>query len=44
LKQRQWAAFATDLDNAPKQLQAVIADLTPFLMNAAVAARSDASG
>jgi predicted nucleotidyltransferase component of viral defense system len=35
LKQRQWAAFAADIDNAPKQLPEVIADLTPFLLNAA---------
>lgn len=40
LKQRQWMAFAADLDDAPKQLQAVLNDLTPFLMNAAAAARS----
>lgn len=39
LKQRQWAAFAVDLDDAPKQLQAVIIDLTSFLMSAAAAAR-----
>ena len=43
LKQRQWAAFAADLDSAPKQLQTVIGDLIPFLMNAAVAARGEAS-
>ena len=42
LKQRQWAAFAGDLNDAPKQLQTVISDLTAFLMNAAVAARSHA--
>ena len=41
LKQRQWTAFAADLDDAPKELQAVLNDLTPFLMNAAAAARSD---
>jgi predicted nucleotidyltransferase component of viral defense system len=40
LKQRQWMVFAADLDDAPKQLQAVLNDLTPFLMNAAAAARS----
>ncbi len=43
LKQRQWAAFAADLDGAPKQLQTVIDGLTPFLMDAAAAARSHAS-
>ena len=43
LKQRQWAAFAADLDSAPKQLQTVIGDLIPFLMNAAVAACGEAS-
>jgi predicted nucleotidyltransferase component of viral defense system len=42
LKQRQWAAFAGDLNDAPKQLQTVIGDLTPFLMNAAVVARTHA--
>ena len=42
LKQRQWAAFAGDLNDAPKQLQTVISELTAFLMNAAVAARSHA--
>jgi predicted nucleotidyltransferase component of viral defense system len=39
LKQRQWAAFIADLDNAPRQLQTVISDLEVFLMNAAAAAR-----
>ena len=39
LKQRQWAAFAADLDDAPGQLQVVINDLAVFLMNAAVATR-----
>lgn len=38
LKQRQWAAFAVDLDGAPKQLQTVISDLASFLMSAARAA------
>ena len=42
LKQRQWAAFAGDLNDAPKQLQTVIDNLTPFLMNAAIAARNHA--
>jgi predicted nucleotidyltransferase component of viral defense system len=42
LKQRQWAAFAGDLNDAPKQLQTVTSDLTAFLMNAVVAARSHA--
>jgi predicted nucleotidyltransferase component of viral defense system len=40
LKQRQWAAFAAELHDAPKQLQSVLNDLTPFLMDAAAAARS----
>jgi predicted nucleotidyltransferase component of viral defense system len=35
LKQRQWAAFAADLDDAPEQLSIVIDDLAAFLMNAA---------
>ena len=39
LKQRQWAAFAVDLDHAPKRLATVIGDLTTFLMSAAAAAR-----
>jgi predicted nucleotidyltransferase component of viral defense system len=40
LKQRQWAAFAADLDGAPNQLQSVIVDLATFLMSAAKAART----
>jgi predicted nucleotidyltransferase component of viral defense system len=39
-KQRQWTAFAADLDNAPKQLQAIVGDLAKFLMDAAAAARN----
>ena len=39
LKQRQWAAFVADLNAAPGQLQNVIGDLAPFLMDAAAAAR-----
>jgi hypothetical protein len=42
LKQRQWAAFAGELNDAPKHLQTVIGDLTPFLMNAAVVAPTHA--
>ena len=42
LKQRQWAAFIADLDNAPNQLQTIISDLIAFLMNSAAAARSRA--
>lgn len=41
-KQRQWAAFAADLDSAPKELSAVIEDLSVFLVNAAALARSSA--
>lgn len=41
LKQRQWTAFAADLENAPRQLQAIINDLAKFLMDAAAAARND---
>jgi hypothetical protein len=39
LKQRQWAAFAADIDQAPKQLALVVNDLAPFLMDAAAVAR-----
>jgi predicted nucleotidyltransferase component of viral defense system len=42
LKQRQWTAFAADLDNAPKQLAAVVDDLAAFLIDAAAAARDHA--
>jgi hypothetical protein len=38
LKQRQWAAFAADIDQAPKQLALVVSDLAPFLMDAAATA------
>jgi predicted nucleotidyltransferase component of viral defense system len=40
LKQRQWAAFAADLDGAPNQRQSMIVDLANFLMSAAKAART----
>jgi predicted nucleotidyltransferase component of viral defense system len=43
LKQRQWTAFIADLDDAPRELQTVIGDLMPFLMNAAAAARDHAA-
>ena len=43
LKQRQWTAFIADLDDAPRELQTVTGDLTPFLMNAAAAARDHAA-
>jgi predicted nucleotidyltransferase component of viral defense system len=43
LKQRQWTAFIADLDDAPRQLQAVINDLAAFLMEAAKAARDHAA-
>jgi predicted nucleotidyltransferase component of viral defense system len=39
LKQRQWAAFAVDIDRAPAQLRTLIDDLAGFLMSAAKAAR-----
>ena len=39
LKQRQWAAFAADLDGAPEQLRMVIGDIANFLMGAVIAAR-----
>jgi Nucleotidyl transferase AbiEii toxin, Type IV TA system len=39
LKQRQWAAFAADLDGAREQLRVVIGDVANFLMRAAIAAR-----
>ncbi len=38
LKQRQWAAFASDIDQAPGQLARVVDDLAPFLMDAAAMA------
>ena len=38
-KQRQWAAFAADIEGAPKELQAAVADLAAFLMPATAAAR-----
>ena len=38
LKQRQWAAFASDIENAPKQLALILDDLAPFLMAAAAIA------
>jgi hypothetical protein len=38
LKQRQWAAFAADIDHAPRQLAMVVGDLAPFLMDAAAMA------
>lgn len=38
-KQRQWAAFAADLEEAPKELRTVVSDLAAFLMPAAAAAR-----
>jgi len=38
LKQRQWAAFASDIDHAPRQLALVVDDLAPFLMEAAAMA------
>lgn len=38
LKQRQWAAFASDIDHAPRQLALVVDDLAPFLMEAAAIA------
>jgi len=40
LKQRQWAAFVVDLDNAPAELRIVIDDLAGFLMDSAAAARA----
>ena len=43
LKQRQWTAFAADINDAPKQLQTVIGDLNSFLMKAALSARGDES-
>jgi predicted nucleotidyltransferase component of viral defense system len=43
VKQRQWSAFVSDLDDAPKQLQTIIRDLTAFLMNAAAAAGDHAA-
>lgn len=39
LKQRQWAAFAAELDGAPGDLEAIVRDLGPFLMAAAALAR-----
>ena len=38
LKQRQWAAFAADIDGAPRDLRVVIQDLAVFLMKASLAA------
>lgn len=38
LKQRQWAAFIVDLDNAPLELRTVTGELANFLMGAAAAA------
>ena len=38
LKQRQWAAFVSDIDHAPKQLALVVGDLASFLMDAAALA------
>jgi predicted nucleotidyltransferase component of viral defense system len=38
LKQRQWAAFTADLDEAPRDLQTVVSDLAEFLMPMAAAA------
>jgi predicted nucleotidyltransferase component of viral defense system len=43
LKQRQWAAFAADIADAPKQLETIVTALEPFLMQAAAAARDHAS-
>ena len=39
-KQRQWAAFAAEINGAPGQLQQVIDDLASFLMPIAAEARS----
>jgi hypothetical protein len=39
LKQRQWVAFATDLDGAPEQLRTVIGDIANVLMSATIAVR-----
>jgi len=39
LKQRQWTAFIADIDNAPKELRTVIAELAAFLLKFAAAAR-----
>lgn len=39
-KQRQWAAFVTDIVDAPRELGQVIADIGPFLMRAANQART----
>jgi hypothetical protein len=38
-KQRQWVAFAADLEGAPRELQTVLSDLAAFLMPDAAAAR-----
>jgi predicted nucleotidyltransferase component of viral defense system len=39
-KRRQWAAFRTDLPDAPQDLRTVVADLAAFLMPHAAAART----
>jgi predicted nucleotidyltransferase component of viral defense system len=39
-KQRQWAAFVTDIVDAPRELGQVIADIGPFLMRTADQART----
>jgi predicted nucleotidyltransferase component of viral defense system len=39
-KQRQWAAFVTDIIDAPRELRQVIVDIGPFLMRAANQART----
>lgn len=38
-KQRQWVAFAADLEGSPRELQTVVSDLAAFLIPAAAAAR-----
>ncbi|MDE2351912.1 MAG: nucleotidyl transferase AbiEii/AbiGii toxin family protein [Alphaproteobacteria bacterium] len=38
-KQRQWTAFAADIDDAPRDLQALIAEIAPFLTSVAEQAR-----
>ncbi|MBS1832401.1 MAG: nucleotidyl transferase AbiEii/AbiGii toxin family protein [Acidobacteria bacterium] len=39
-KQRQWTAFIADIIDAPRELEQVIAELGPFLMQAASQART----
>lgn len=41
LKQRQWAAFAADIDHAPTELALVVGDLATFLMDAAAMAHRE---